>query len=96
MYANFLLGTLKITESAQTSLMRIPYDLIARHALNEHGQLTKREQRRNEIAMKTIGQMMSRYRIDPTDASKGNVLVTTDELWGATTVHMENEDHQLA
>ena len=96
MHASFLLGTLKITETAKTSLKRIPYDLIARHALNEHGQLTKREQRRNEIAMKTVGKMMSRYRIDPTDASKGNVLVTTDELWGVTTVHLENEDEHLA
>lgn len=91
MFANFLLGTLSITESAQLKLKRIPYDLICRHAINEHGQLTKRELRRNEINMMTIGEIMSRYRVDPTDNSLGNVVVVTHATWDETLVKLEGE-----
>ncbi|MDP2371974.1 hypothetical protein [Rhodoferax sp.] len=91
MYSNFLLGNLRITDGAKIRLKRIPYDLIARHAVNEHGDLTNREIRRNEIAMKTIGEIMSRYRVDPTDASLGNVIVVTHECWDETLVKLETE-----
>lgn len=91
MYSNFLLGTLRITEGAKIRLKRIPYDLIARHAINEHGALTNRETRRNELNMKTIGEIMSRYRIDPTDASMGNIIIVTHATWDETLVKLENE-----
>lgn len=91
MKANFLLGTLRITEAARMSLKRIPYDLLARHAINEHGHITRREERRNEIAMKTIGEIKSRYRIDPTDPAKGNVIVLTQRTWDETIVQLETE-----
>jgi len=91
MYSNFLLGTLCITEAAQAKLRRIPYDLIARHAVNEHGKLSRRETRRNEISMKTIGEIVSRYPVDPTDTSQGSVLVVTHETWDETLVKMEGE-----
>ena len=91
MYSNFLLGNLRITEGAQAKLKRIPYDLICRHAINEHGELSKREARRNEIAMSTIGEIMSRYRVDPTDASLGNVVIVTHATWDETLVKLENE-----
>lgn len=91
MYSNFLLGNLRITEGAQIKLKRIPYDLIARHAINEHGELTSRETRRNETAMKTIGEIMSRYRIDPTNDSLGNVVIITHATWDETLVKLENE-----
>lgn len=91
MYSNFLLGNLRITEGAKISLKRIPYDLICRHAVNEHGDISNRETRRNEIAMKTIGEIMSRYRVDPTDASLGNVVVVTHATWDETLVKLETE-----
>ena len=91
MYSNFLLGNLRITEGAQIKLKRIPYDLICRHAINEHGDLTKREASRNEKSMKTIGEIMSRYRVDPTDASLGNVIVLTHANWDETIVKLESE-----
>lgn len=91
MYSNFLLGNLRITEGAKIHLKRVPYDLIARHAVNEHGVVTNREARRNEIAMKTIGEIMSRYRIDPTDASMGNVLIITHATWDETLIKLETE-----
>lgn len=91
MYSNFLLGNLCITEDAKARLRRIPYDLIARHAVNEHGKLTRREQRCNQIAMRTVGEIMSRYPIDPTDPLKGNVLVVTHETWDETLVKLESE-----
>lgn len=91
MYSNFLLGNLRITEGARVKLKRIPYDLICRHAINEHGELSKREARRNELAMVTIGEIMSRYRVDPTDASLGNVVVVTHATWDETLVKLENE-----
>jgi ribosomal 50S subunit-associated protein YjgA (DUF615 family) len=91
MYSNFLLGSLRITDGAQIHLKRIPYDLIARHAINEHGQITKREARSNEIAMQTIGEIVSRYRIDPTDASLGNVIIVTHATWDETLIKLETE-----
>ena len=91
MYANFLLGNLRITEGAQTSLKRIPYDLLARHAVNEHGQLTRRESRRNELAMKTIGEITSRFYVDPTDPEQGFVLIVTQATWDETLVKLETE-----
>lgn len=91
MISNFLLGNLRITEGAQMRLKRIPYDLIARHAINEHGNLTAREVDRNKQNMKTIGEIMSRYRVDPTDASLGNVVVVTHATWDETLVKLESE-----
>ena len=91
MHANFLLGVLSISENAQLKLKRIPFDLIARHAVNEHGKLTRREKHRNDIGMKTIGEITSRYAVDPTDQSQGNVLVVTSRAWNETVVKLEDE-----
>jgi hypothetical protein len=91
MHSNFLLGNLNITENAKLCLQRIPYDLIARHAVNEHGNLSKREARRNEIAMKTIGEITSRYAVDPTNPKLGNVLIITQCTWDETLVKLESE-----
>lgn len=91
MYSNFLLGTLRISRGAKLKLQRIPYDLIARHAVNEHGALTKKEYVANLAAMKTVGSIMSRYVIDPTDQSKGNVIIITRVAWDETLVRLETE-----
>lgn len=91
MYANFLLGNLRVTEAAKIKLKRLPLDLIARHAINEHGDITAREAKRNELAMKRTGMILSRYRIDPTDPSQGSVVVITHETWDDTVVQLEDE-----
>lgn len=91
MFSNFLLGNLRVTEGAKIRLKRIPYDLIARHAINEHGAITKREARCNAANMQTIGEIMSRYRVDPTDHSLGNVIVVTYATWDETLVKLETE-----
>ena len=91
MQSNFLLGSLRITEDARIKLKRIPYDLICRHAVNDHGLLSRRELRRNEMSMKIIGEIISRYLVDPTDPSQGSVVIVTAEAWDETLVKMENE-----
>jgi hypothetical protein len=91
MYSNFLLGTLRVSRAAKKKLKRVPYDLIARHAVNEHGTLTQKENVANLTAMKTVGSIMSRYMIDPTDKSKGNVVVITRVAWDETLVRLETE-----
>jgi hypothetical protein len=91
MYSNFLLGTLMISEGAKLKLHRIPYDLIARHAVNEHGKVTKKEDAANLVSMKTVGNIMSRYALDPTDPSQGNVIIVTYKAWGETLVKLESE-----
>lgn len=91
MHANFLLGTLHVTEAAKLKLRRIPTDLIARHAVNDHGLLTPRETHRNAIALKTLGEITSRFAIDPTDRTAGTVLVVTEAHWAQTVVKLENE-----
>ena len=89
MKSNFLLGTLKLHDAARIKLKRIPMDLIARHAMQEHGLINNKETKANEAAMKTLGEIKSRYLIDPTDRSKGCVVVITRRTWDETTVKVE-------
>jgi hypothetical protein len=91
MHANFLLGTLHVTEAAKLKLRRIPTDLIARHAVNDHGNVTVREMRRNQIGLKTLGEITSRFAINPLDTAQGNVLVITEAHWADTIVKLEEE-----
>lgn len=92
MYSNFLLGKLKVTDAAKLRLKRTPLDLVARHAIGDHGLVTKRELKKNEAAMQTADAIVSRYYVDPTDHSQGRVMVVTSECWGTTTVKLENEE----
>lgn len=89
MRSNFLLGTIKMTEPARLALKRHPYDLIARHAINEHGNINKIEQAKNSFGMRSLGAIMSRYRSDPTNPRSPNVLVRTLDTWGETIVSLE-------
>ncbi|MBS0453939.1 MAG: hypothetical protein JSS14_21775 [Proteobacteria bacterium] len=91
MHANFLLGSLSYTEAAIKALGRVPLDLIARHAVNDHGKLYLHEVRANRESMVTCGQIISRYPIDPCDLTQGNVMVITPKGWGETVVQLENE-----
>lgn len=92
MHSNFLLGKLVVTKAVLMKLKRTPFDFIARHAVNEYGNITPAERRSNNASMKRVGPIMSRYMIDPTDPSQGHVIVITDEDWETTTVSLEGED----
>jgi len=89
MQSNFLLGTIKLTEPARMTLKRQPWDLLARHAVNEHGRVTKKEQEANEIGMKTLGPIISRYKVDPTNPRSQNVVIYTFNTWSETLVSIE-------
>jgi hypothetical protein len=89
MQSNFLLGTLKLTEPARLLLHRQPFDLIARHAINDHGLISDKERKMNETGMKTLGPIMSRYRADPTNPRSKNVLIITSSTWAETLVTLE-------
>lgn len=89
MQTNFLLGTIQLTEDALRALKRVPYDLVARHAINEHGAITLREQKRNILSMHIIGPIVSRYRADPTDPKSPYVRVETSADWGETIISVE-------
>ena len=91
MQTKCLLGTLKMSRRGRSALQREPYDLIARHAINEHGSVTHRERKRNEAAMTTLGELVSRYQVDPTNPGKGTILVKTSACWKETTVCLETE-----
>ena len=91
MYANFLLGNLAVTEAAAARLGRIPLDLFARHAVNDHGALTKEERVTNMRSMRSMGRIVSRFPVDPTDVSAGTVLIITDEAWAETIAKLECE-----
>jgi hypothetical protein len=64
-------------------------DLIARHAVNDQGNITAAEAKQNEMSMKVMGRVISRYYIDPTNKRKGNVIVVTNEDMDMTTVSLE-------
>lgn len=89
MQTNFLLGTLQLTDQAQMVLKRVPYDLVARHAINEHGLITEPERRQNAMSMLTIGPIISRYKADPTNPRSKHVIVETDAVWGSTLISIE-------
>jgi hypothetical protein len=90
MQTNFLLGSLQITEEARVELKRVPYDLVARHAINEHGLITKSERKQNELSMRTIGPVRSRYMVDPTNPKTKFVRVETSAKWAETTISIED------
>lgn len=89
MQTNFLLGTLQLTTQVQAVLKRVPYDLVARHAINEHGLITDAERRQNAMSMLTIGPITSRYKADPTDPRSPHVVIKTDAVWGSTLISLE-------
>lgn len=89
MQSNFLLGALRITESARLVLKRQPYDLIARHAVNEHGLITAAETKENERGMRTLGPIISRYKADPTNKRSPTIVISTSECWTETLVFIE-------
>lgn len=91
MFANFLLGNLRVTEAAKIKLKRLPLDLIARHAICEHGNITARERKKNLASLMRVGTIVSRYIIDPTDPKQGYVMVVTHESWDDTVVKLEEE-----
>jgi hypothetical protein len=89
MYTHFLLGNLMIERSARIKRGRTPLDLIARHAINEHGCITPEEAQLNFRSMFDCGPILSRYRVHPTDITAGFVVVKTDEGWTETKVSLE-------
>lgn len=91
MYSNFLLGELKVSDATKTKLKRTPLDMVARHAINDHGIITALERKRNQLAMRDAGQIISRFMVNPLDPSEGYVEVTTEECWGCTQVKLKEE-----
>jgi hypothetical protein len=91
MRSNFLLGELAITDAAKAALKRTPLDLIARHAINDHGLATPRQHKSNLKGYKEANEIVSIYHADPTDHTKGRVVITTCPRWTKTTVSMEGE-----
>lgn len=89
MQSNFLLGEIKLTAPVRATLKRVPLDLICRHAINEHGNISKHEARNNEIGMETLGAIISRYKADPTDPRSPNVVIYTRETWDETVVYLD-------
>ena len=78
-----------MTDQARTVLKRQPYDLIARHAINEHGHITARERAANEASLKTLGPIISRYKADPTNPRSKTIVVLTKELWDETLISLD-------
>jgi hypothetical protein len=91
MRSNFLLGTIVVTDPVRSKLGRTPLDLVARHAVNDHGVVTLRELRANQRALATADKIISRYAVDPTDSSQGFIEVITNESWATTTVKLKDE-----
>lgn len=89
MKSDFLLGTLKITPEARAVLRRLPYDLIARHAVCEHGLISPSERRTNDVGLQTLGRIVSRYRADPTDPQSPFILIVTETTWRETKITLE-------
>ena len=89
MYANFLLGAISARAAVVRKLGRVPLDMVARHAINDHGLITPAERAANMKSMRIGGVIISRYPVDPTDPRKGMVRVTTVDGWGRTIISLE-------
>lgn len=88
MFSTFLLGKITVNDSVREAMHRTPLDLIARHAIGEHGDISPRQEKQNKLSLRNGGEIRSEYLIDPTDASKGRVSVVTIEGWGETHVSL--------
>ncbi|MDH1380585.1 hypothetical protein N5J07_14235 [Comamonas aquatica] len=91
MFAKFLLGKIKIEDSVRHVTGREPLDLIARHAVCEHGIASPRRHKQNLLALAEAGEIQSEYLVNPLDPSAGTVLVTTTAGWGETCVTMKKQ-----
>lgn len=89
MRSNFLLGTIRLTEAARMVLKRQPYDLLCRHAIGEHGLVTKTEAAMNIGSMKHLGVIVSRYTSDPTRRNVPKIKITTQATWQDTIIETE-------
>jgi hypothetical protein len=88
MRAHFLLGELRATPDARRALGRLPFDLLCRHAIGEHGLISPEEAQANQLGMQTLGEIVSRYWVDPTDPTRGTVLIRTVATWKSTTIEL--------
>lgn len=94
--ANFLLGHITITDEALRALGRFPYDLIARHAVNDHGSVTRKELQKNLVGLHGDGRLSpvggaikSRYRANPTAVRSEWIVIETNDSWSVTTITVE-------
>ncbi len=58
-----------------------PFDLIARNAINEHGDISEHEAQVNLKGMRTLGPIVSRYKVDPTRPRSKTVVILTRAPW---------------
>ena len=97
MRTNFLLGELNVHENVLRVLHRTPLDLLARHAVCDHGLVSERERKHNAQAVMDGGPIVSRYYIDPTNPNKGRIMIVTRKGWDSTTVQLEaDHDRELS
>ncbi len=89
MRSNFLLGTVHLTEAARMALKRQPYDLLCRHAINEHGHITKAEEKANAESLKRLGPIVSRYLVDPMKPKGTKIKITTMADWQDTLIEID-------
>lgn len=89
MYANFLLGKILVDDDVIKLLGRVPLDLVALHAVNEHGYITEAEAKLNAQAERNPVTITSRYKVNPQNRALGFVRVTTHDGWEQTTVTLE-------
>lgn len=91
MMSYFLLGSIDIDDRAKRKLGRTPLDLLAMHAMHEHGYLTEDEHIRNRAASRQGGEIISRYKVDPTDPKSPNVIIRTHAGWAKTSITLEQK-----
>lgn len=91
MFSKFLLGALVVEEDVVQTLERMPLDLIARHAVCDHGTVSGRQVKANEIAMDGGGEIRSEYLIDPRHPEHGRITVVTVAGWDQTKVCIKRQ-----
>ena len=78
MISRFLLGRIIIEDSVVKVLSREPLDLVARHAVLEHGLVNRRRVVLNHKGvMHRDSDIVSEYWCDPEDPLQGRIRVTT-------------------
>ena len=92
MHSRFLLGQITATKASRKALGRVALDLVARHAIGEFGVIGRRRLLQNITAMEELGEVQSRYYVDPTNKRKGFALVTTTPGGEETIISIEGED----
>lgn len=94
MFNRFLLGRIHVDDEVRRLLGRTPFDMVARHAVCDHGLVSQRRKKLNAIALSDSqggGDIQSEYIANIAHPEHGRIRIVTTEGWADTYVSLVKE-----